>query len=135
MENNYKKCLNCGNEEKRESSFCSKCGSKFEDKKVLKKPCIKCKKKIDVEDMYCKYCGSNQSREQFRYSLAGVILSFLLIGPLCLIQLWKSGKISRGMKIFMTFAVIVMTLLIIAGIIKMVTQTLEQYRELMNLTM
>lgn len=130
----YKKCSFCGAELKINSKFCSSCGKEFEIKEIsVKKECIKCRNKIDIEDLYCKYCGKIQSREQFIYSLAGVILSFLLIGPFCLIWLWKSGKISRGMKIFMTVAVLIMTLLISSGIVKMVNQILEQYRDLMNM--
>ncbi len=127
----YKKCSFCRAESRSDSKFCSNCGKEFEIKEKVEKACIKCKNKIDIEDLYCKYCGEIQSKETFKYSIAGILLSFLIIGPFCFANLWKSTKISKEMKITLTFVLTGISVFIILGIVAMVNGIIEQLNNIM----
>ena len=127
----YKKCSFCGAESRSDSKFCSNCGKEFELKERVAKVCIKCKSRIDIEDLYCKYCGERQSKDTFKYSLTGVLLSFLIIGPFCFVNLWKSTQISKDMKVFLSFALTGISVIIILGIAAMVNEIIEQLNNIM----
>ncbi len=61
--------------------------------------CPSCRQAIDETDCYCRYCGHTlQPRMGFWYSHGGILLVTLLAGPLSLIFVWMSRKISTPAK-------------------------------------
>lgn len=134
MEKENKICNVCGKEESSESIYCGKCGNNLD--KNRKKECKKCKKKINIEDMYCRYCGTSQNESNLsKYSIVGIVLSFIIIGPFCLIPLWISKNISKNAKILMSILIIVLSIVMIWSIIELVNKIMGQYQEMINLTM
>ncbi len=58
-----------------------------------------------------------------------VIAALLLLGPLAFPLLWKSPKFNSFWKIFLTVAIIAMTLYMIAGTAKMVEYVMQEFRK------
>ncbi len=129
------KCPNCGEEFAEKVKFCSKCGIKLENKDDnITKECIKCKKNIDILDMYCKYCGEKQEEKKgFNFSILSVILSFMIIGPFCLVGLWGSKNISLKTKKIATYVILIVSLLIIWIIIKLLGYIFSIYQQAFSL--
>ncbi len=136
MEKDNKICTVCGKEENSESVFCSRCGNTLDKKKDEGKECKKCKRKINIEDMYCRYCGSSQNESNFsKYSIVAIVLSFIIIGPFCLIPLWMSKSISKNAKILMSVLIVILSIMMMWSILGMVNKIMGQYQEIINLTM
>jgi uncharacterized membrane protein YvbJ len=136
MEEQYKTCSSCGKKEKEDSKFCGRCGKNIDEKESFTKKCVNCKKEIEVENIYCRYCGATQEKKKhFNYSIAGVMLSFIIIGPLCLIPLWMSKYISKNVKILMSVLIVILSIVIIFSIMEMIDKIMGQYQEIMRITM
>lgn len=61
--------------------------------------CPRCKKEIDNSDNFCRFCGERQGEcTAWYYTLWGVWVLFLLIGPFCLWFLYKSPTKNKTAK-------------------------------------
>lgn len=128
------KCRSCGKEFNEKVKFCSKCGNEIKDGFNLKKECINCKREIEIIDMYCKYCGEKQEEKKgVNFSLLSVILSFMIIGPFCLIGLWSSKKINLRTKKITTYVILIVSLLIILIILKLLEYIFSIYQQAFSL--
>ena len=59
------KCINCGNEEKLDSNFCSKCGYEIPDNAILyQKFCSVCLTNYDDEVNFCNKDGTALSKKK-----------------------------------------------------------------------
>ncbi len=100
----------------------------------LRKKCKKCGKEIDVEDVYCRWCGTKQiSDENSIMVILAVVLLFFLIGPFCLIKLWKAETLSIRAKKIVTAVVVVATMVTMWYLNKKIDQILRQYIETINM--
>ncbi len=77
----------------------------------MDRACLKCGKNIDIEDIYCRYCGAPQSKkEKFAYTIPGIILATLAVGPFSLYYVWKAKLLKRNTQITLTALIILFTL-------------------------
>ena len=96
--------------------------------------CWKCRKEIDTEDIYCKYCGKKQDETaKFFYTVFGVLILFLAVGPFCLFNLWKSPIIKKDVKKIVTIIITLISAFFIFLIIRAVSVILNYYMSIFNL--
>lgn len=87
-----------------------------------------------MEDMYCRWCGTKQvSDENSIMVMITVVLLFFVIGPFCLIKLWKSETISVKIKRVVTILVTVGTIFLTLYMSQKIEQILSQYINTINM--
>lgn len=96
------------------------------------KNCWMCGKEIDLDDKYCRHCGKKQDKgAQFPYTLTCAFLLFFVIGPLCLVNVWKSPLMKRDVKII--FSIIVAMISYMALVL--MKNMLTGYMNMLNINM
>ncbi|MGM0509072.1 MAG: zinc ribbon domain-containing protein [Fusobacteriota bacterium] len=95
--------------------------------------CWKCAKKIDKEDKYCRYCGAKQSKRSENKGILGIVLQFLVIGPFCLIGLWRSKNISNAKKKKYTYVIIGITMILLLGIMYALSIIMNYYNQILGI--
>lgn len=76
----------------------------------MKPLCPSCRQPIDETDCYCRYCGHTlQPRMGFWYSHLGILLLTLIAGPLSLICVWMSRKLSTTAKWLWTAGILLLS--------------------------
>lgn len=71
-----------------------------------------------------------KDKPKWYYTVRGVVLLILLIGPVAFIFLWKSKQFSLLSKILVTIIVIVITIWTIVASIDIFRTTLKQFQSL-----
>ena len=93
-----------------------------------KKNCWMCGKEIDSEDRYCRHCGKKQDKwAQFPYTLTCAVLLFFIVGPFCLINVWRSPIIKRDMKFIFSVLVGVVSYAVMVAINNYINQYLQMF--------
>lgn len=96
--------------------------------------CWMCGKEIDEEDKYCRHCGKGQNENaKLPYSILGILALFLVVGPFCLINLWKSPLIKKEEKPIIAAIIGIITVLVIGIILYGIFFIINYYVKMFNL--
>jgi len=77
--------------------------------------CRSCQRPIEPGDAYCRYCGASQtpSVPWYLQPVWIILLTFTVLGPFGLPLIWKTPKMSRGLKVVLTSITLAFTIVLV----------------------
>ena len=99
----------------------------------VKMTCWKCKKEIDENDAYCRYCGMGQGQHiPFSYTLPGIIICFILLGPFALYFVARTPVMGRSSKIILSIIMLALFCYIAYGAYQKFIAAFQEAQQLLG---